>query len=305
MADIIADLLMKNKNSDGSYTILHPITKTSNVKTSSEIQVMLPESMGSFKDGDIIQPETSIDDIIKKLVQVQILPTYTEPTVTIAGTVSTTGSYEAGTELTPTLTATFTQNDAGALTKLQILKNGTEIASDTSSPFAYDDTFTIGVETVKYKAIANYSDGAVKDDNFGTPYPDTAIKAGSKTTSEISYTGYRTYFSTHDTGSVAATSSADVRGFVTKGTKAAANGVSFTISAKAGDTRVSFAYPSTLREVSSVKYVEAGNDESKSLFTETKVNVEGANGFTATEYRVYTMIGAQPFLADMTFSVTI
>jgi hypothetical protein len=305
MADIIVDLLMKNKNADGSFSILHPITKTGNVKTSKEIEVMLPEAIGSFKPGDKIQPETSLDDIIKKLVQVQILPTYTEPTASIAATVTKAGSFEAGTTLTPTLTATFTQNDAGALTKLQILKNGTEVASGTDSTLTKDESFVIGVETVKYKATATYGDGAIKPDNFGNPYGDTSIKAGSKTSSEISYTGYRTYFASHDAESAAATTSANVRDFVTKGTKAAANGVTFTISAKAGDTRVTFAYPSSLREVSSVKYVEAGNDESKGLFTETKVDVEGAGGFEATEYRVYTMIGAQPFLADMTFNVTI
>lgn len=305
MANVVIDLLMKSKNDDGSFSILHPITKTANVKTSKSIEVMLPSAIGSFKPGDVIQPDTSIDEIVSKLLQVQIPPSYSAPSTSLSVTGATAGSYEAGTTLTPSFTATFNKNDAGDLTTIQILKNDTEVASGTTSPLSHSDSFTIGVETVKFKATSSYSAGAIKNDNFGEPYATGSIAAGSKTSSEISYTGYRTYFYGHDTGNAAATTSTDVRGFTSKGDKAAAAGVSFTIKAKAGDTRVTFAYPATLRDVSSVKYVEAGNDESKSLFEQTTVDVEGANGYTATSYKVYTMIGAQPFLADMTFTVTI
>lgn len=297
------DLLMKNKNSDGSFTVLHPITKSANVKTSASIEVMLPEAIGSFKPGDVIAPETSIDDIVKKLLQVQILPVYTEPTVSLSSSV-TTYNNEVGTTIEPKLTATFTQNDAGALTNFQILKNNSEIYASTSSPAVHTDSFVQGTDNVVYKATATYDAGAVKNDNFGNPYADTAIGAGSKTTTEITYKGYRTYFYGGDTGTAAAADSAEVRK-LTNGGKAAAAGTTFTVKAVAGNTRVSFAYPASLRDVSSVKYVEAGNDESKSLFEKTTVSVEGANGFDGVDYKVYTMIGAQPFLADMTFTVTI
>lgn len=298
------DLLMKNKNSDGSFTVLHPITKTANVKTSEAIEVMLPSAVGSFKPGDVIQPETSINDIVKKLLQVQILPTYSDPSESIKSSL-TTYSHEVGTTISPKITATFTKNDAGALTNHQIFKDGTEVASGTDTTVEYSDSFTQGTATVKYTATATYGDGEIKNDNFGNPYGDTSIKAGSKTSSEISYSGYRKYFYGADDGAAAITTSADIRGLSDKSTKAAAAGTTFTVKALAGDTRVTFAYDASLRDVSSVKYVEAGNDESKSLFTKTTVSVEGANGFEGTDYKVYTMIGDQPFLADMTFAVTI
>ncbi len=224
----IVNAEMKSKVNDTDYEILHPITTTGNVKTSTDIEVMLPEAIGSYAPGDTITAGTNVDDIVKKLLQVQIPPTYTEPKIAIAATGNAGGSYEVGTSVTPTIKSTFTANDAGAITNHQILKDGVEVTSGTNAEVSHVETFTIGTTSVVFKSTASYNAGAIKNDNFGEPYPSTSVKAGSKTSSNITYTGYRTYFYGTGTGNAAPTTSDEIRA-LTKGTSAASNGKTFTI----------------------------------------------------------------------------
>lgn len=305
MSNVI-DFLMKTKRADGQYDILHPITKTANVKTSEEIPVMLNNAVGSFENGDTISAGTSIDAIVRKLVQERIPPVYTKPSVSIAVTSGTVGGYyEDGTVATPNITATFTKNDAGSLTNMVIKKNDIQVASSTSSPASHSEEITI-VGTTTFSATATYTAGLIKKDNFEEDYTSGSISAGSKTTEEnITYTGYRKYFWGSDTVTTPAVSSANIRALSNSSENAAAPGTSFTISVTRGQTRATFAYPANVRDVTSVKYAEMGNDESDMLFAKTIVPVEGANGFTAIDYKVYTLIPAQPFPSDMTFNVTI
>lgn len=304
MPTTVVDSLIKVKKSDGSFEITHPFTKSANVKTEEAISVMLSSPVGSFKNGDTIEADTSVTSIIKKLLQEQIPPTYTSPSAKLTASGNAAGSFEAGTSLSPTITCTFTKGDAGDISSNVITKNGTEVANTTNLTTSYEDSFVIGAETITYKGTVSYGDGVVKNDNFGEPYDATSIKAGSVTTSELKYTGYRTWFYGATSATAAPTASAEIRA-LNKGTAAAAAGKTFSISVAKGQQAVIFAYPATLRDVNSVKYVEAGNDESKLLFTQTTIDVEGASGYEATSYKVYYMIGEQPFPAAMTFNVTI
>lgn len=304
MSEVI-DFLMKTKRSDGTYDVLHPITKTANVKTSEEIPVMLDENVGSFVNGDTIAAGTSIDAIVRKLLQVQIPPVYTMPTTSISVTSGTSGGYyEEGTTATPTLTATFTQNDAGSLNNLVIKKNGTQVATSTNSPASHTEEITItGVTT--FSATATYGAGVIKKDNFDEEYPNGSIASGSKDSDTITYTGYRKYFWGSDSVTTPAVSSANIRALTNSSSDAASAGRTFTISVKQGQTRATFAYPATIRDVSNVKYLEFNDDESKIFFTQSIVAVEGANGFNPIDYKVYTYIPDQQFPSDMTFVVTI
>ena len=304
MADRVIDLIMKTKNSTGGHDIMYPYTKTTNVSTRESIEVMLSEPIGSFSNGDIIAADTSIDAIVKKLVQQQIPPTYTSPSISLSVSGKAAGSYEAGTSCNPTFTSTFTAGDAGAITEHKITKDDVSVATGTSATLTHSETFVLPEATVKFKSTCTYEDGAIKNDNFGEAYPNTAIKAGSKSSSEKSYTGFRKYFYGADNGTVAITTSDDIRA-LTGSSVAAAAGKTFTLKVTKGQRRATFAYPASLRDVSSVKYVEFNNDESKTFFTQTLVDVEGADGFDAVSYKVYTYIPDQAFPSDMTFSVTI
>lgn len=304
MADRVIDLIMKTKNSSGGHDIMYPYTKTTNVSTREPITVMLSEPVGSFANGDVIAADTSIDAIVKKLVQQQIPPVYTAPSISLSVSGKAAGSYEAGTSCNPTFTSTFTAGDAGAITEHKITKDGTSVATGTSATLTHSETFVLADGTNKFKSSCTYADGAIKNDNFGEAYPSTAIKGDTIESGEKSYTGFRKYFYGADNTTTAADDSAEIRA-LTGSTVAATQGKTFTLKVTKGQRRATFAYPATIRDVNSVKYVEFNNDESKTFFTKTLVDVEGADGHTAISYKVYTYIPDQAFPSDMTFSVTL
>lgn len=277
-------------------------------RSKKEYQVNLGTggTVGGLKTGDTIEAGIDMDELIKRLTQKSVPATYTQPGVTcrvIAG--STAGNYEVGTTLNPTLQGMFVQNDAGALTQIEILKNGSSVATSPTSPVeASEQSFVIGDETVTFTAKATYGDGQIKNDNLGQPSPEGQIKAGSVTSSGVSFVGKRNLFYGTGVGEVPSITSAMVRGLSQK-KLAPANGNVFDIAVSVGQQYVVFAYPATLRDVNQVMYVETNDPGMASSFDKTTISVEGANGATGVDYKVYTYSMATPAAATMTFRVTI
>ena len=268
-----------------------------------EITATLTSPIGDVKNGTTIAQGTTLTDLAKMMFLETIPPKYTQPSISLTGTGST--SVEAGTQINPTLTSTFTPGDAGAITEHKITKNGTQAATGTNASLQHTEAITMdGSTAITFQSSCTYAEGEIKNDNKGQPYPNGHVTAGTKTSASKTYNSYRAFFYGRLAAGVEApTTSAEIRALTNGG--AASQGKTFTISAQAGEQAVVFAYPATIRDVSSVKYVEAGNDESKALFVKTSVTVEGAGGYTGIEYKVYTMKTAQPFAAAMTFNVTL
>jgi len=270
--------------------------------TIDEKITLLGTTLGGLADGESIPKGTTFTEFVKMITQKRIAPTYKAPTLSLSGT--GTKTVEAGTTVTATLTPTFTQNDAGAVTQYKLQKNGTDVHTDTAvssySPLAE----AIGDETWSFRSTATYAAGPVKNDNLGDPSPAGAIEAGSVSSGNVVYTGKRNAFFDADTDTVAAETSAEIRALAGTGL-GVANGESWTITVPAGSRRVTIAYPATLRDLSKVAYVEQGNAEYKDLFVKSAVTVEGASGFTGVPYKVYTYIMAVPTPAAMSLNVTI
>ena len=264
---------------------------------------------GAMKNGDTFPSNLTLDDIMLMTTQKPLSPDYTAPTVTLAksGEGTAAGSYEAGTSITPILTATFNQNDAGDLTKLAILKGGSEVGSDTTSPYTYTGEATVlGDETITYTAQATYEDGPVKNNNLGTPDDTGQIKAGTKTSSALSYVGQRNLFWGTGVGELPTLNSDTIRGLANKKLNPT-QGYSWNIPIAIGQQYVIFAYRSNLRDVNEVMYVETNDTGMANSFTKTLVNVSDARGGEngQVEYKVYSYRMAAPAAAAMTFKVTI
>ena len=265
--------------------------------------------LGALQNGATIPEGSSIDDLLNLITQKAIAPTYNQPTVSLAksGSGTAAGSYEAGTSITPILTATFNKNDAGDLTKLAILKGGSEVGSDTTSPYTYTGEATVlGDETITYTAQATYGDGPVKDNNLGTPDDTGQIKAGTKTSSAMSYVGQRNLFWGTGVGELPTLNSDTIRGLANKRLNPT-QGYSWNIPIAIGQQYVIFAYRSNLRDVNEVMYVETNDTGMAASFTKTLVNVADARGGEngQVEYKVYSYRMAAPAAAAMTFKVTI
>ena len=278
-------------------------------KSTEEVEVNLGSggSVGGLTTGDTIPAGTTLDELITMLTQKSVPATYTQPGVTCrvsSGTAA--GSYEVGTSITTTLQATFTQNDAGALTTLAINKSGegSPIISGATSPQTTDaQTFTLGEETVSFTATASYAAGAIKDDNLGQPSPEGQIQAGSKTSAAVSFVGKRNLFYGTGTGATPEMTSELVRGLANK-KLGPANGTTFDINVAAGQQYVVIAYPATLRNLTKCFYVEQNTDLVENFALQTK-SVQGANGAAGADYKVYVYSMAIPAAAGMTLQVQI
>ena len=278
---------------------------SSKSKQEWEVQLGSGGTVGGLKTGDTIPEGTTMDELIKLLTQKSVPPVYSAAGVTCrvsSGTAA--GSYEVGTEINTTLQGTFTQNDAGALTTIEILKNSVSILSQATSPITTEaQTFTLGEETVSFTAKATYADGAIKNDNLGQPSPDGQIKAGSKTSAAVSFVGKRNLFYGTGVGTAPSVTSELVRGLSNK-QLGPSNGTSFNINVAAGQQYVVIAYPAMLRKITKCFYVEQNTDLAEN-FTEQTISVQGANGAAGADYRVLVYQMAVPAAASMTLQVQI
>ena len=237
-------------------------------------------SLGALENGETIPEGTSMDDLLNMITQKAIAPSYVSPSVSISksGEGSASGNYEAGTSITPILTATFNRNDGGELTKLAILKGDSEVGSDTSSPYTYTgEAIVLGDETLTFSAKASYEDGAVKNNNLGQPDATGQIKAGIVSSNSFNYVGQRNLFWGTGVGELPELTSDIIRGLANKKLNPT-QGYSWNIPIAIGQQYVIFAYRSTLRDVNEVMYVETNDTGMASSFTKTLVNVADARG---------------------------
>ena len=232
--------------------------------------------------------DKTVTGAINQLVDIlTVAPTYVEPTLALTANPSTL-KQEVGTKITPILSYTFTQNDAGAET------------SHTFSPIDSETQAQLTIvegDNIEYSVTVNYGAGAQKADNFGN-LSGEAIQAGSLTKT-LKYVGYRKNFYVADAGTVAPTDSAEVRALTAFSTGTQ------RINVAPNSQRIVVACPST-KTLTSAKYVEQGNAEYKDNFTLTTVQVSGAtDGEDLINYNVYTYVFAIPNSAAMTFNISI
>lgn len=240
------------------------------------------------QDDTLKTNDKTVTGAINQLVDIlTVAPTYVEPTLALTANPSTL-KQEVGTKITPILSYTFTQNDAGAET------------SHTFSPVDSETQAQLTIvegDNIEYSVTVNYGAGAQKADNFGN-LSGEAIQAGSLTKT-LKYVGYRKNFYVADAGTVAPTDSAEVRALTAFSTGTQ------RINVAPNSQRIVIACPNT-KTLTSAKYVEQGNAEYKDNFTLTTVQVSGAtDGKDLIDYNVYTYVFAIPNSAAMTFNISI
>lgn len=260
-------------------------------------------TIGMYSDGDVIPTDTSVLAVLKNILTTIENPIYDAPTIVL--TTSDVLVVESDTTITPTINSVFTQHDAGTLTGFRIKEDGVAIVADVAvqSPFT-QAAFTIVDDIVTYVAEADYNDGTVKQTNMGIDYPAGQIMAGTKVSNALIYKGVRkAFYGTDSVLKSALLNSTSVRAL--NGFLNVVEGTVLDISIPVGATMVTFAYPETLRDVSSVIYIEGMNAEIKSAFTKSTVSVAGAEGGNAVNYKVYTYIPAVPFPNTVNYKVII
>ena len=250
----------------------------------------------------------SVSDALTEIFSKRLQPgTPTAPAVTL--TFGQAKAYQVGTTVTPTYSASlsagsYTYGPATGITATSWEVTDTAGNSATTASGSFAEVVVADGTNYKITAKATYGEGAVAKDNLGSDSsPVIKIAAGSATKTSGAITGYRNTFYGSVTEKAELTSTI-IRG-LTKSNKALANGNSFTVNIPVGAKRVIFAYPATLRDVSSVKDVNGLNAEIKSAFTKTTLTVAGAGADAGIEYKVYTTDFADPVAKANSYTVQI
>ena len=276
-------------------------------KTKEVHEVNVGGSLGGLTDGTEIPTGTTLDEFIAMLTAKSIPPTYIQPGVTLRNSAGqAAGAYEVGTNISTTLQAIFTQNDAGALTQLAIYKQGQGdalISGATSPQTTAEQTFQLTDGSVTFYATATYGDGQIKNDNLGKPSPEGQIKAGSKNSANFVFTGQRNLFYGAGVGPATEPTSEQVRGLAYKKLNPT-NGTSFNLTVPVSYQHVIIAYPATLRDMTKCFYVEQNTDLVEN-FEKSTISVQGANGAAGADYKVYVYKMSVPSAASMTLQVQI
>ena len=234
-------------------------------------------------------------------------PSVTQPAVSVS--LAGAGAKEVGTKVTPSYTATFNAGkyEFGPATGCSITSwsvtdtNNAEPLNTATGSFA---EITIADDTnYKVTATGNFSAGAIPVTNVGNEYASGKIVAGSKSATSSAITGYRNSF--YGTLTEKGELTSDIIRSLGKSNKALTNGNSFDITIPVGAKRVVFAYPATLRDVTSVKDVNGLNAEISGAFTKSTLSVEGLNNFQGINYKVYVTDFAEAVATANTYKVTI
>ena len=261
----------------------------------------------------------ALTQIFSKRLQPKITanPSVGVPTVSLSGVV------EAGTVVQDVVVSaasfsagTYTYGPATGVTATswkttRVTNNGnTDLANvGTGGAVTDTDALTIGDQTgdytsILYRVTATYGDGVVANDNLGDPSdPEIKISGSSTYKDSAAITSFRKYFH-GTTATVPATiDSAYIRA-LTNSDAAATNGMTFEITIPDGAMCVVFAYPATLNDATKVENVGGLYDDILSSFTKETIKVEGANGYTGIEYKVYsykseTKLGANTFIVTL------
>lgn len=295
---------------DGNYS-------AANVFTPEDIQVTT--TVGELAANTVVDAGTNFADLLVKILSQSKDPIKTDPSIT-AFSVTNSGSgkdFEAGTSVTPKWTATF---NAGSYTykstvsnetikpvsgtgvtvnSYSVTKDGVEIGTVKDGSAS---AFVLGDNTVNFKIVANYGDGNYALTNLNKlPETEVRIAAGSaEKTATI--TTYRKMFAGGTTASDI--DSALIRGLGSNA-KSSTSGMEF--KANVGDTKVVFAYPSSLTTKTPKFEYFTMAWESVGGFTKLgTVEVADARGGEngLKEYTVYTYTPAAPYAAETKYKVS-
>jgi hypothetical protein len=249
-------------------------------------------NLGKYLNGSTIPSKgKTLDEFLLDLVSKSVAPSFSAPSVSIGASPSA-GAYEIGYDPgVVTLNSTYNKNDGGNATSTLFYKSSNVLSANTNSPGPL-------TTTISYSVTVNYAAGtSTKNDNLGTPYPNT-ISIGSTSTS-LSFSSYSKRYwggisvpfnnsTIYDVTALSPSPNADNSG----GSK----GISATI-AISGTQYAYYAYPATNADLTSIMY---NNFESINTFTKTIVQIKNAQGYTQN-YKVYT--SNDPISATLT-SVT-
>ena len=254
-----------------------------------------PGSSGSYVL-PVADNKLSLFDLLVDSYSQEQYPSKTDPSVSV--TLTGAGTYEVGTEITPTFTASFEDGKytygpeptGATVTAWKVTSTDGETFTSNSGTC---NKITVADDTdFSVTAVATHTQGAVALTNKNNEYPSVQIASGSKTSTSSKITGYRSFFyGILNTSSTEEPLTSDiVRTRLTNGGNYNSS-KSLTLNATATSKRMVILIPSasTRGGLNEVILTSAMNTPITSSYTKTEagIKVEGVNGATAVDYDMY------------------
>ena len=252
------------------------------------------KSYGDAVDGKVYSPGISALEIIKDMLTNRTLYQYKLPTMSFSSTVT---SCEIGATISPTLKIDFVQNDSGGIASCSIAQDGTVISTSTQTSLVK----AVMNRDREFVATVYYSAGPVKNDNLGDPSPGN-IQEGMLS-ARLTIKALRPCFGFCDV-STEVPSVSYIRA-KTPYKLGIARGGQIRVTTNADSNLVVFAYPLTLGECTKIRYEDLNDDNSKSIFSYTTLDIPDLSGLNPETYAVYYYIPLVPFGSKATFTLTI
>ena len=276
--------------------------------------LVFTEQFGKYvpSDGKVTVPANgdSLLDVLLSAFATDSNPSITQPSVSISS--SSFKAYEVGTNVTPAYTATLNPGSYQygpatgiTATSWSVVDNAAEPNTLTTASGSFPQMQVVDGTSYSITATASYGAGAIPNTALGQEYADGQIKAGSKSATKGTITGYRNGFYGTTTSQSSGTFESDNIRALTATNKAVTAGTVWNISIPVGARSVIFAYPATIRDVNSVLDANGLNAEIKTAFTKVQAQVAGANGYNPIEYKVYYTNYANANDTQNTYKVTI
>lgn len=276
--------------------------------------LVFTETFGKYvpSGGKVTVPSNgdSLLDVLLNAFATDSNPSITQPSVNISS--SSFKAYEVGTNVTPAYTATLNPGSYQygpatgiTATSWNVVDNAAEPNTLTTASGSFPQMQVVDGTSYSITATASYGDGTIPNTALGQEYADGQIKAGSKSATKGTISGYRNgFYGTTTSQSSGTFESNDIRA-LTATNKAVTAGTVWNISIPVGARSVIFAYPATIRDATSVLDANGLNAEIKTAFTKIQVQVAGANGYNPIEYKVYYTNYANANDTQNTYKVTI
>lgn len=296
---------------DGNYS-------AASVYTNEDIQVTT--KVGELAANTIVDAGTNVADLLVRILSQSKNPTKSNPSIT-AFAVTNNGSgtsFEAGTTITPKWTSTFSAGSytyKSSVSDVDIIPVSGTGVSVTSWSITKDDVvigttkdgsasdFVIGDNAVNFKATVNYSNGNYALTNLNK-LPESEVRiAASSTSKTASITSYRKMFAG---GTVENNITSNL--IRSLGDNAEASTSSFEFKANVGDTKLIFAYPSSLTsaEPNFEYFTMAWESVGGFIKLENVIQVADARGGSEglKDYTVYVYTPAAPYAAETKYRVS-
>ena len=291
---------------DGNYTADNVYFKNDFIFTEPVGTVTIPASGNTT----VSAAGKNIKEFLNSLFAQEELPMISEPKVIISLNNSN-ATQEVGSSYTPGYSIIVEGGEYSYGPATEVKPVSCSVTDTIGNPTSYEWSKTCSPVIVSDNMVyevngtVTYSDGTIPYTNLGNPYPDGQIKSNTVTVkSQNKVQGHRNTFTGTFTVKKDELTSGDIR-TLTASNKNLTNGASFNISIPVGAMRVVIAYPARLRDLTSVKDVNALNADIVSSFKKELINVEGFNGYDAISYKVYTLDYAFGASTTNTYKVVI